>query len=449
MPDQVIHLGEAWAGSSVNCVAFRHEAIVRVEGGCVVSFYDTDGNVVLQHIDHAFVPQRRLTIVCPVVPHDAHNCISLGVDPSGTVHAVFGAHSSIAYHVRVPPLLDIAAAEAVPLGGRPHSRFTYPTLLRDPRSGELRLLYREGGPWAGELRVKRWNSEVAAFVDDEVPLLSGQTCQPTAGPYINRPVILPDGRVALFCVWRLARDATTAGEVANTGLDLVVATADLRSLSSLDGVGLTLPVTPVHAPRTWAVPAGANLINQGAAACGADGSPMALTYWNDATGVPQYHMLWLESGAWRAAAVSCFITRFSLQGLGTLPLPHSRPVLLVRRDGLALCVFRSAEYGNRLMLTLIGRPYGDPGDRRTVVLLDEDLGFYEPAVDHSAFEQDGSLVMYVQACAQDQGDRGRGREGAPARLVRWSGARVDGWEARSGEASAPSDEHATSKPTPR
>ncbi|MFC7695021.1 BNR-4 repeat-containing protein [Paeniroseomonas aquatica] len=262
MPDQIIPLGEAWASSSVNCVAFRHDAIVPVTDGCVVSFYDADGNVVLQHLDRALVPQRRLTIACPIVPHDAHNCISLGVDSSGAVHAVFGAHSSIAYHVRVSPLLDGAAPEAVPLDGRPQMRFTYPTLLHDPGSGELRLLYREGGPWAGELRVKRWNDEAAAFIEDELPLLSGRLGQPTAGPYINRPVRLPDGRIALFCVWRLARDATTAGDVANTGLDLIVAAPDLRSLASLDGVGLTLPVTPVHAPRTWAVPVGANLINQ-------------------------------------------------------------------------------------------------------------------------------------------------------------------------------------------
>ncbi|MFC7694969.1 BNR-4 repeat-containing protein [Paeniroseomonas aquatica] len=228
MPDQIIPLGEAWASSSVNCVAFRHDAIVPVTDGCVVSFYDADGNVVLQHLDRALVPQRRLTIACPIVPHDAHNCISLGVDSSGAVHAVFGAHSSIAYHVRVSPLLDGAAPEAVPLDGRPQMRFTYPTLLHDPGSGELRLLYREGGPWAGELRVKRWNDEAAAFIEDELPLLSGRLGQPTAGPYINRPVRLPDGRIALFCVWRLARDATTAGDVANTGLDLIVAAPDLK-----------------------------------------------------------------------------------------------------------------------------------------------------------------------------------------------------------------------------
>ena len=144
-------------------------------------------------------------------------------DAQDVLDAVFGAG------------MVSAAPEPRPLDGRQDSRFTYPMLLRQPLSGQLLLLYREGGPWSGELRVKRWLDAAEAFAEDELPLLSGQTCRPTAGPYINRPAVLPDGRVVFFCVWRLAQDATTAGDVANAGIELVVADPDLRSLSSLEG----------------------------------------------------------------------------------------------------------------------------------------------------------------------------------------------------------------------
>jgi len=59
----------------------------------------------------------------------------------------------------------------------------------DSGASELRLLDREAGPWAGELRAKRWSDETAAFMAHSLPLLFGWFGQPTAGPAINRPVV--------------------------------------------------------------------------------------------------------------------------------------------------------------------------------------------------------------------------------------------------------------------
>jgi BNR repeat-containing family member len=424
----LVELGAAWAASSVNCVPFRHSAIVPVEGGRVVGYYGPDAEIVLHWVDDALKPYRRILLRTPIAPFDAHTCISLGTDRSGAVHAVFGAHASQASHVRVEKGAIDAVAAPLPLPNGEPAQITYPMLFRSFASDDLKLLYRRGGSWNSEWRVARWRAEIGMFECDQLPLLSGRECTPASGPYVNRPLQLADCGVALFCVWRLCPDATSGGEVVNVGLDLVVADASLRVLRSIDGILLQVPATPVHCPRIWAVPIGANLINQGTAAAGPDGSPMALTYWSDADGIPQYHLVWRHNTVWSATPLSRFRTRFKLAGRGTLPLPHSRPELLVRADGTALCLFRSEEFGNRLMLTLAAPPYSDPARRRTVTLLEMDLGLYEPVVDHNAFAHDGSLLVYVQWCAQGLGDGPRRRRSAPAYLARWSGDQVAAWD---------------------
>ncbi|MDR6950842.1 hypothetical protein J2X65_000185 [Ancylobacter sp. 3268] len=422
----VASLGDAWASSSVNCVPFRHQAVLPVERGWIASFYDGAGAVVLCRLDSDFRVVARCATPSPVLPHDAHACISLECGPAGDIHAVFGAHASTAWHMRLAP--DLAGHLQPPreLEHDHAQRLTYPMLLRRSEPPALALLYRDGGPWRGEIRVSRWNAERDGFVPDEKPLLSGIAGTLGAGPYLNRPVKLPDGRIALFVVWRLAPDLTSAGDVANVGIDLVFVDAGLTTLTSADGVEFRTPVTPFHGARIWPVPPGRNLINQATAALGPDGRPMALTYWNDAAGIPQYHLLWHADSAWQARAVSTFRTRFALAGRGTLPLPHSRPEMLVRGDGTVLCFFRSHEYGNRLMLSIHRPPYGPPASEPRV-LVDEDLGQYEPVIDEQTFRRDGSVVLYVQACRQGQGDGEQAFSSAPARLFRWPASVVDAW----------------------
>jgi hypothetical protein len=306
--------------------------------------------------------------------------------------------------------------------------YTYPMFLPLWGTDDLALLFRRGGPWDGEIRVQRWREQQSKFESDAVPLISGTSTTQTAGPYLNRPVRLVDGRVALFHVWRLAPTATSAGDVVNTGMDLVLADPQVQTLQTYDGILLKRPVRPVNSPRIVAVNLGSNLINQAGASSGADGSPMAVSYWNDRNAVPQYHLIWRQGGGWRATPLTGFRTKFALQGRGTLPLPHSRPELLVSAEGVALCVFRSQEYGNRLMVTLNAPPYDEASRRRTLTLLDEDLGHYEPIVNHEAYQRTGDLTLYVQWCHQGLGDCERGDKlAAPARLLRWSAEQIASW----------------------
>jgi hypothetical protein len=298
-------------------------------------------------------------------------------------------------------------------------RYTYPMFLDDPVTGEPLLLFRSGVSSRAEIRIKRWNSSTKKYRDDRAALISGRGGPRPSGPYLNTPAISRDGKITLFYVWRLPAEATDRGAVVNVGLDGICSLDGLRTVAMSNGVTISRPVVPVTSERVVSVPAGANLINQGAGAVRADGAPMALTYWNDQDGIAQYKLVWEEGGRWHVRNASKFTTRFQLDGVGTLPLPHSRPELLMTENGTALCIFRSQEFKNRLVLRSLNPPnYGLKGSR-TIVLVDQDLGFYEPVVDRATWHTEGTLSIYVQRCQQTIGDYEKTVISTPAFLVEW------------------------------
>ena len=226
-----------------------------------------------------------------------------------------------------------------------------------PPAADLILLFRDGSAASGDLRAMRFDARCGALARRSGALISGRAGNGwQAGPYLNTPAIGPGGEVVLFLVWRLDPRASSAGAVNNSGIDCLVSRDSLHHLATAGGVGLALPVTPATAERVIAVPLGANLINQAAAAVRADGAPMVATYWDDERGIPQYRLAWREGTSWRVSTISQFSTRFRLDGAGTLPLPHSRPELLLDTDGTAHVIFRSREFDGRLVITSLAPP---------------------------------------------------------------------------------------------
>ena len=284
--------------------------------------------------------------------------------------------------------------------------------------GETLLLARRGAAADGEISVHRWNG---AWSVDERPIISGESQTWTAGPYLNSPVVYRDGRgVGLFLVWRLTGGATSAGRVVNVGVDFTQTLDGFRSLQTIAGVKQSLPMTPMTSERVVAVPIGASLINQASAAVRSDGSPAFVTYWGDGDDPIQYRLGWRQGANWRVKKISRFRTKFSLQGDGTLPLPHSRPELLFDAHDNAIALYRSRERGNALMATLLSAPGYDLASARECVLAADDLGFYEPIVNRQAWARDFTLGLYVQRCNQGFAEDGkRTLSSAPARYLEW------------------------------
>lgn len=411
-----VELGPAWAGNSVNCVPFRKDAVLTRSGLRYATFFDETGDIVVVRRDLSQGSLQRVRLPNERKPHDAHQSISLAVDPAGRIHLAYGAHCQ--------PLL-VTRSRSSNFGDgfeEPQERFekaTYPMFLT-LADGSLALLYRHGQHNAGEIRTEYLAADGTRWIARPQPLISGFGEPWSSGPYLNTPVIADDGTIYLFVVWRMNGRAVPGSGIVNSGIDCVISRDGLRSLVTAGGTKLPETVTPLATERVVAVPLGSSLINQASAGLLPEGKPAFLTYWQTGNGIPQYRLGWRSRRGWRVSQVSAFRTKFALCGNGTLPLPHSRPELLACRDGRALMLWRSAEHGNRLLVTVLNPPNYQLAEARQQILLDEDLGHYEPIVDRGAWRERQELVLYVQRCHQE-----RGRDGncelvaAPARLMSW------------------------------
>jgi hypothetical protein len=420
-PKEIIPLGLAWAGSSVNCVPFRVSGVLTRHGVCYCAYYDPSGNVVVARVACGGHAVSRHILANPRPPFDAHRAISLGLDCEKRIHLAFGAHDSTLLVARANgPEFDSGFSAAVALDDELALRITYPMFLSFPGGDQLILLFRNGSAADAEWRIKRFDTAAGRWQDDPRPIITGR--QPPlspSGPYVNTPAYGPDGEIVLFIVWRL-RSHSNPDAVNNAGIDCVVSNDGLRTLTTADREPLSIPISQADRTRIVAIPPNASLMNQGTAAIRKDGSAMFLTYWDDGDGVPQYRLGWQDGRAWRVSTASRFRTPFKLHGPGTLALPHSRPEIVLGGDGRAYVIFRSREYGGRLALLSLEPPRYELTNARYHLLVDEDLGFYEPVVDRHAWAQDRTLLIYVQRCDQQfDGDRRAYFSAAEARLMIW------------------------------
>ncbi|MEJ8571587.1 BNR-4 repeat-containing protein [Microbaculum marinum] len=426
-------LGQAWAGSSVNASAFRCEGILTVGEAQIGAYYGPQGQVVVfrRSLTGDAVQRTEISPQSPDdLPWDAHRSISIGIDRDRCIHLGYGAHASTVKLLKGPPGLDISEfSPSRPDLARVTDSVTYPSFLTVGDPPRLVMLYREGLPNSGALRLRLFDEASGRWVDPPEPLLDGRGHRNCAGPYLNRPVVLDDGTVCAFLVWRLRLPPEAGADVVNSGLDLVAFRGDdLGAVETLSGMALPRPAGPMHTERVAAVPFRSDLMNQAGAAVDPHGQPAAVTWWRDpADEVPQVRLVRRRSGSWRATRVSDFATDFALSGRGTLPLPHSRPYLLFAPDGRGLVVFRSAEYGGRLMAVIVPQDAEAGDTAETVVLWPSDLGYYEPIVDPEAWQSRGRLSMFVQPCAQQRGDgAGDDLTSADCRIVEWARAAIFG-----------------------
>jgi hypothetical protein len=404
----------------VNCVPFRVSGLVTRSGMRYCAHYDPSGNVVIARLASGDRVVARQIIANSLPPFDAHRAISLGLDGENHVHVAFGAHDSKLFVARSNgPNFESGFAPAAPLGNEAERQITYPMFASSSDRDELVLLFRDGSAADGELRVKRFDAVARRWSDDPHPIITGRHSQSSSGPYVNTPAYGPRGEIALFIVWRLGSQSDPEA-VNNTGIDCVVSHDGLRTFTTAEHEPLSRPISQHSRAKIVSIPPRSSLMNQGTAAIRKDGVAMFLTYWDDGDGIPQYRFGWHEGRAWRVSTVSRFRTSFGLRGPGTLPLPHSRPEILVGQSGRAHVIFRSIEYGSRLVLVSLDPPDYDLASARTYILVDDDLGFYEPVVDRSAWAQDGTLSVYVQRCEQHvDGDREDYESAAQARLIMW------------------------------
>ncbi|MDN8011727.1 BNR-4 repeat-containing protein [Burkholderia multivorans] len=398
-------LGNAWAGNTINTVIFRHHGVLTHLDRQVTAFY---------------VDSRTLRIVCrnlksdSIEIHDidgkydlvdAHNSISLGVDRKGHVHLCYGHHATRLRYRRSVRANDIQAwTDELPMTGRSEARVTYPTFIQPHHGFPLVLLYRDGVHDSGNARLKVYDEETENWTDRQLPILSGSESKPwTSNAYWNHPAIGSDGSLHLSFVWR----THTLGKedlINNVNIGYACSLDNGISWMTSKGRSYQLPITQVNAETVYPTSPGSNLINQCSMALDSHNRPHIVFYADDAGGIPQYQHLYFDGVQWRHQIISARTQPFALRGKGTLQIPISRPEVVIDAVDNVYVITRGDHSRGRMVVTFLPAPNYSWTERNTRIIVDEDLGFAEPVIDRTRWENESVLSLLLQRNEQPDHD---------------------------------------------
>jgi hypothetical protein len=405
-----VELGPAWAANSVNTVIFRHHAVLCDGPYQFTAVYVDPNTMRLVRRDLIDGGVEHATLAGQFTLGDAHNSISLGIDRSGYLHLCYDHHGGPLHYRRSEMPHDISRwSDETVMTGAHEDRVTYPTFIHqhapDGERRPLLFLYRDGRHNRGHARLKEYDERSRAWTDRAVPVVSGADQRPwTSNPYWNHPATDRQGGLHLSFVWR-THAIGAEGRVNNINVAYARSVDGGVDWVTSRGLPYQLPITPVNVETALGVSPGDNLMNQCSMAADSQCRPHVVFYANDPDGIPQYQHLWFDGRRWLNTVLPTREAGFNLEGGGTLPVPMSRPEVLIDRDDNLLVIYRTDTAANRLVATCLKAPAYEPDMSRTVVLWDEDLGFAEPIVDRVRWQRDGVLTMLIQHNKQVIEDR--------------------------------------------
>jgi hypothetical protein len=170
------------------------------------------------------------------------------------------------------------------------------------------------------------------------------------------------------------------------------------------GRGYELPITQVNAEIIYPVSPGSNLINQCSMALDSRNRPHIVFYADDSGGIPQYQHLYFDGAQWRHQIISTRTQPFALRGKGTLQIPISRPEVVVDRFDNVYVITRGDHSRGRMAVTLLAAPDYLWSGKNTRFILNEDLGFAEPIIDRTRWENESVLSLLLQRNEQPAHD---------------------------------------------
>lgn len=402
-----INLGLAWAGNTINTVIFRHHGILTHNNIQYTAFYVDSHTLRLVQRDLASDTLKTFDLPGEYNLRDAHNSISMGIDRNGHLHISYDHHATqLRYRRSINPADISAWTEELPMTGANEEKVTYPTFIL-PRCGfPLTFLYRDGTHDKGTARIKIYDEAKQIWTNHPHPILSGSEQKPwTSNAYWNHPAVGTDGSLHLSFVWR----THTLGEeqrINNINIGYACSYDNGLTWQTSHKRSYKLPITQVNAETIHPVSPGSNLINQTSMALDSLNRPHIVFYADDPDDVPQYQHLWFDGKVWHHQIVSNRTQAFSLQGGGTLQIPISRPEIVIDRQDNVFIITRGDHTGNRMAATCLPAPDYCylPGSTQT--LCDQELGFAEPIIDRSRWQQDNILTLLLQNNQQPDRDIG-------------------------------------------
>ncbi|WP_233835407.1 BNR repeat-containing protein [Paraburkholderia sp. ZP32-5] len=415
-----IHLGDAWAGNTINTVIFRHHGILTCQGKQITAFYVDKHTLRLarRELDTNVVQTYDMMGEYNLV--DAHNSISLGIDRENYIHICYDHHATQLRYRRSALPDDITKwTDELPMTGNAEQRVTYPTFILPHHGFPLTLLYRDGVHDKGVARIKTYDEALEGWKDHPRPTLSGSESRPwTSNAYWNHPVTDKKGDLHLSFVWRThTLGAGADGLINNINIGYACSPDNGSNWVTSRGREYQLPITQVNAETVHAVSPGSNLINQCSMAVDSANRPHIVFYSDDPNGVPQYQHLRYDGQQWHHQIVSRRAESFSLRGAGTLQIPISRPEIVVDRQDNVYIISRGDHSDGRMVATLLAAPDYRYRSHNTQILWDEDVGFAEPVIDRVRWEQENILSLLLQHNQQPNSDIGHRAVIAPIRVV--------------------------------
>ena len=418
-----IDLGDAWAGTTINTVIFRHHAVLSLGEYQYTAFY-ADAHtlrLIKRHLIDNTLQNHDITAEYSL--SDAHNTISLGIDRASFLHVSYDHHGThLRYRRSNAPHSIHGWTGELPMTGAHEEKVTYPCFILPPQgpsvsNAPLMLLYRDGIWNRGSTRIKTYDEAAQCWTDRPTPILSGSDQKPwTSNAYWNHPATGDDGSLHLSFVWR----TDSIGEEAR------INNINVCYARSLDN-GMTwhtshnrpykLPITQVNAETVYPVSPGCNLINQCSMALDSLNRPHIVFYSDDPDGIPQYQHLWFDGKAWHHKFISQRTSAFGLMGNGTLQIPISRPEIVIDRKDNAYVIYRGDITGNRMAITHLPAPNYEFTPEHTCIVWDEDLGYSEPVIDRIRWRKENILTMLLQHNHQPDGDRTEDLFNAPVTLI--------------------------------
>ena len=396
-----VALGQGLASNSINTAVFRHNGIISQGDWQYTAFY-LDANtlrVIKRQISSGGVTSHDLKGHYGV--RDAHNIASIGHDRDGFLHLSYDQHASPLRYRRSTLPHDITQWDfEAPLTGKFEASSTYPAFILPRKSHPLTLLYRDGNSLNGVIRLKDYDETTREWRDHPIPILAGaDPVNSPHCPYLNNPVVGPDGALHLSFVWRIPSE-TTKATVNNVDIGYARSPDNGKTWQNAAGQLLPSPLTP-SAATVFPVAPGSNLMNQCSMALDSKGRPHVAFYANDNSGIPQYHHLWFDGASWLCQAIAKRTRAFNLTGVGTLSLPICRPVMLMDKSDNCFVLIQGDLTQHRLAAIKLSAAEGYAyTPENQVILWPEHLGNAEPVIDRGRWELENVLSVFIQKTAQ-------------------------------------------------
>jgi len=391
--------------SGINTAIFRKNAFITIDETQLLSYIAETGKVVLvkrslddgknlnyQTFDNP-MPQLMLG--------DGHQGVNLGYTQDKRIHLIWGCHATV--H---PQYLQLAWPSLVTeksghnylaLGSK---SITYPQFFR---AGEVDfMIYRNDEVFQDAYSIN------FIYYDMNNHIWSGENKPPwilfadtERLAYLNLLGVNDHLIVASYVIRRYdLMDAFDDNmRVINTDYRIIFSRDSGKSWNDLKANIYNSTIPALDVPAEVEIPPGEQLINQGGGVLGPDDIYYVGYFRNDKQGIPQIHITSFDLREKKTTTrqVTNQTESFELLGRGTQSWPLSRPAL-INLNGQVFVIYRQVD---QMWLEKVNVHASGAG--RRLLLLEGNLGNYEPIVDVSN-SKSTLLTLYLQRVEQGKND---------------------------------------------